>query len=311
MDNAFTIYNVLILLKKKRKEIGIIILIAALFSTISSFLITPKYKSEAILYPTNIWPYSVESQTEQMVQLLQSNYIMEIIIKEFDFATRYKINPDKPGAKAALIKQYEENISVEKTEYESVHLKVLDIDPKVAAQIAKRIIDLMNIKIRAIHRDKIRELVIFNKNNVEVQKSRLDSLKIMRDTLRTKYHILDYIYQVKELYRGYLAGGTKSTEALNQIRTLEKMGEIWDEVDNDIKRVREMLRFFKNEYEKNLSDYQKEVTYANVVVEPYPNDQKAYPIRWLIVLSSTLSAFIFSIVIFLYIEFNPFKNLKN
>ncbi|MCC7051321.1 MAG: hypothetical protein IT239_06045 [Bacteroidia bacterium] len=241
---------------------------------------------------------------------MQSDYIMDVIIKEFNLAERYEINASKPGAKAAIVKEYEGNISVEKTEYESVKLKVLDKEPAIAAKIANRIIDLMNDKIREQQREKLFELYISNKSNYESEQTALDSLCSIRDTLRTKYHILDYQFQVRELYRGYLSGGSKSAEAKQLITNLEKMGEVWDDVNNEIWRVRDLVKYYKSECEKNLYDSKKKLTYTTVVVEPFANDKKAYPIRWLIVLSSTLSAFILTIAAFIIVEFNPFKNVN-
>lgn len=308
MDNTFTIINIINLLNTKRKEIIIFVSLAIVVSTISAYIITPKYKSEAVLYPTNIAPYSVESQTEQMLQLLQSDFIMETIIKEFDLPARYEIKMDSRGAKAALVREYEANITVEKTEYESVYLKVLDKDPEVASKIAKRIIEIMNEKTRALHKSKLLEIVALNKANYDTEKKQLDSLIIVRDTLRTKYHIVDYSYQVKEAYRGVFNNNGKGSETAKElIKNLEIMGEKWDDVNHEIGRVRDLTKYYKSEYEKTLFDSRKIITYANVVVEPYPNDKKAYPIRWLIVLSSTLSALVLSILILVLREFNPFK----
>ncbi|MCX6290290.1 MAG: hypothetical protein NT126_00830 [Bacteroidetes bacterium] len=39
--------------------------------------IKPKFKSFAILYPSNLVTYSTESSTEQMLQLLQSSDVRE------------------------------------------------------------------------------------------------------------------------------------------------------------------------------------------------------------------------------------------
>jgi len=38
----------------------------------SELFIKPKYKSTAIVYPSNLIPYSTESPTEQMIQLFGS-----------------------------------------------------------------------------------------------------------------------------------------------------------------------------------------------------------------------------------------------
>ena len=44
------------------------------------------------------------------------------------------------------------------------------------------------------------------------------------------------------------------------------------------------------EYERVVNDVTKELTYTNTVVYPEVADKKVYPVRWLIVSTSTLSA---------------------
>jgi len=70
-------YHILII-----TAIGLIL--SAIFS--GSYFITPKYKSYAVVYPANISPYSDESATEQMLQILQSKDIKDSVIKEFDLS---------------------------------------------------------------------------------------------------------------------------------------------------------------------------------------------------------------------------------
>jgi uncharacterized protein involved in exopolysaccharide biosynthesis len=65
-------------------------LLAAVFS--GSFFIKPKYKSYALVYPSNIAPYSDESESEQMLQWLQSQDIRDSIIRKFNLAEHYRID---------------------------------------------------------------------------------------------------------------------------------------------------------------------------------------------------------------------------
>jgi uncharacterized protein involved in exopolysaccharide biosynthesis len=52
-----------------------------------------------------------------------------------------------------------------------------------------------------------------------------------------------------------------------------------------------------------LAEYEKEITYSHVVENPFPADKKAYPVRWLIVAFSTLSAVFFSLLVFLILDY--------
>ena len=94
-----------------RKPVFIILAIAALFAIVFStpFFITPLYKSTAIIYPTSsnsiskvlisttyqsekdIMNFGEDEQTEQMLQVLNSNRVRDKVIERFDLMNHYDI----------------------------------------------------------------------------------------------------------------------------------------------------------------------------------------------------------------------------
>jgi capsule polysaccharide export protein KpsE/RkpR len=65
----------------------------------------------------------------------------------------------------------------------------------------------------------------------------------------------------------------------------------------EFRHLTELSDLFRTNYDKLLTEYErvysditKELTYTNVVVYPEVSDKKVYPIRWLIVSTSVLSA---------------------
>src|SRR3954465_6632549 len=95
MDNKFfNSYDLIQLVYKWRKQLIIVGLISLgasiLFS--SPMFIKPKYKSFAIVYPSNLIAYSTESATEQMLQLAQSYDIRNKIIDNFHLYNHYNID---------------------------------------------------------------------------------------------------------------------------------------------------------------------------------------------------------------------------
>jgi uncharacterized protein involved in exopolysaccharide biosynthesis len=55
-------------------------------------------------------------------------------------------------------------------------------------------------------------------------------------------------------------------------------------------------------YEKAIMDYDRQYTYVNEITSPYPADKKSYPVRWLIVVISTLAAFFLTLIVILILE---------
>src|SRR4051812_46356155 len=116
------------LMKRWKWHLVVVAAIAFVASVIFSGpkFITPKYKSFAIVYPGNLVAYSTESATEQMLQLLHSSYIRDEVSREFKLVNRYLIDTMGENWRSELYRTYNDNVSINKTEYESVEIDVLD-----------------------------------------------------------------------------------------------------------------------------------------------------------------------------------------
>jgi len=58
----------------------------------------------------------------------------------------------------------------------------------------------------------------------------------------------------------------------------------------------------RRDAERAYMDYDRQFTYTNIVTKPYPADKKSYPVRWLIVLISSMAAFFIAFIIILVVE---------
>lgn len=283
------------LLAKWKIQFIIVTVIAIAASAVfsSEWFIKPRYKSSAVLYPANVEPYSEESTTEQILQVLQSTDIRDAVIKKFDLAHHYGVDTTKKEGHAALIGMYQTFVSISKTQYESVMIEVTDTDPKTAAAMVSEIIARLNVKIRSMHREKTLEVAALLSGHMSFVQHQMDSLNSNMQELRVKYHILDYKEQVQEATKGYMKAlvsgkGVKDIDDL--LRNLEekggdyyRMAVIYDGLLQDYNKVH-------NDYNNAMKEVSKDFTFSNVVSSPVPSDKKSYPVRWLIVLISVVSA---------------------
>ncbi|MGB0166046.1 MAG: hypothetical protein ACPF8V_04250, partial [Luteibaculum sp.] len=92
----------------------------------------PRFKSTAVVYPSNLTPYSKETRTEQLIQLLQSSDIRDSLIEKFNLYERYEIEEGQAGAKFELNKLYNDFVVINKTKFESVEISVEDYSPDTA-----------------------------------------------------------------------------------------------------------------------------------------------------------------------------------
>ncbi len=301
MDNNFNNLSLVQLVLKWKWHIIIITVVAALCGAIfsSSMFITPLYKSVAVAYPANISPYSDESETEQMLEIINSTSIMDSIVAKYDLWTDYKINKADQFAKTYMINEYRSKVKIGKTPNEAVSISVMDKDPFVACDIAKDILNFYDQKVHNLHTQKVGEVVAMYERQLNEKQRNIDSLKDRLTTISTEFGVTDYSSQAREVTRGYLSGSAKATELKNN---LETYGAEAVDLRTKIEAEANTYVSTKVDYEQNLRFYYSDLTYSNIVTEPFPADKKAFPVRWVVVALSALGALLLSIVVIFIIE---------
>ena len=301
MDNNFNNLSLVQLILKWKWHIIIITVAAALCGAIfsSPMFITPLYKSEAVAYPANISPYSDESETEQMLQIINSLSITDSIIEKYDLWTDYKIDKNDKFARTYMLNEYRSKIKIDKTPYEAVSITVMDKDPFVACDIAKDILNFYDQKVHDLHTQKVGEVVAMYERQLNEKQRNIDSLKRRYTDICTTYGISDISSQTREATKSLLTGSTKATEMQ---ANLEKY--VAELIDLHTKIAAEGNTYVatKVDYEQNLRFYYSNLTYSNIITEPFPADKKAYPVRWVVVALSALGAMLLSIVVIFIIE---------
>ncbi len=273
------------------------IVISIIFS--SSFFIKPTYKSFALVYPSNIIPYSGESPSEQLLQLFDASDIRNAVIKKFKLAEHYHIDTTEKSGIFKLIAAYQSNVEVQQTQFNSIEIRVFDTDPQIACDMVTEIIDRLNLKARGLQREKTKEVLVIVSNQLLVKRKQVDSVNSILQELRVKYQLLDYEVQVKEVTKSYLKAisGGAHKESLKDIdalmRNLEEKGGEYYQMQQTFDIVLNSYNATKLECDKVSSDLNKILTYTNIVSKPFPADKKTYPIRWLIIVASVVSANMF------------------
>ena len=318
MDKLFTNTNLLKMLFKWKTHLAVILLISILVAVVlsSPIVITPKFKSYAVIYPANILSYSEESETEQMLQFLQSRDIRDHLIAKYDLAQRYKIDSSYKYFQSTIIYEYSKNVKISKTPYESVLIEVFDSDPQVACDMVNDIIYFFNEKMLQTHREKFGEVVDFLQQRLDSKRAEIDSILIVHDDLRINCGIIDFPNQSREVVRGFLrtvdgnnaAANINTKEVLELKKNLELYGGEWIFYNDRLYNLVDEYSKIKIDLDEANMDFNKEITYANIVSAPFPADKKAYPVRWIIVTISAIGALLLFVVIVMVLE--NYESLK-
>ena len=242
------------------------------------------------------------------LQLTQSYDIRNKIIKTFNLFEHYGIDTLKNKIfKSQVYKKYDENILIKKTEYESMEITVYDTDPFIASAIADSIVHFFDQKARSLQVEKSREVMIIALDQLTKKKIEMDSMDNTLHEYSTKYGLLDYKSQSKEVTRAYMrALSTGSSKVINEsnkiLEGLRDKGTEFNAINEHLWRIRGTYNDLLLIYDNAYRDVFKKLTYANVVTRPFPSDKKAYPVRWLIVLISVGSSVLLSFMILLFLD---------
>ena len=331
---SFNTSNFLLFLFKWRISLIIICIAAAVISGSLSFLITPKYKSSVILFPTStnaiskalladnyggkldILEFGEEAQTEQLLQILNSNEIRSRAIKKFNLMQHYEIENDSKYKMTRLIDEYNSNITYKRTEFMAVEITVLDKDPQLAADIANYISDQLDSVKNKMQKE--RALKAFKIVETEYKVLQND-IKMLEDSLTVlrKMGINDYETQA-EAYNTQLAialskNNKEAVKAIEErLILLGDYGSAYVSLRDELELEKKQLSAIKAKYEEAKVDANEDLPAKFVVDRAYKAERKSYPVRWLIVVLSTLSAFLVSIMTLIIIEnFSKKKFLTN
>ncbi len=289
----FNTQAILKLFIKHAKLVISVCFVAAAISFGASFLLKEKYKSVAVVYPVNVGQNSEESSTEQLIQYLLSEDVKTKLAVDFKLYQHYGIDTTKiKGGKALFNYVYAENFKISPTQYESIEVEVKDANPQFTQQLNWALINNTNNFMKE-NKTKIIKQYLSNTQAVLVsQNKQLDSLNTAIKKFKADNNIQD------------------KPEDKNDENIKYKK-----EKNNDIKilsgKIKATLKSYENTKIRNdtyLMDAYSNNDYITIVSKPNLPDKRCYPVRWVIVLTSTLSALVLILIFLLFKNRNSLQN---
>lgn len=312
MTNFFDNQNLFETIWKWKKHLIIVGVLAVLVSAIfsSSTFIKPKFKSTARIYPSkNIFVFSEESESEQLLEIINSLDIKLHVIDAFNLSEVYKIRKTDPQYLTYVLAEFNDNVRMKKTEYETIEIEVLDTDPQRACTMCDSIVSFLDEKVRSMHRVKYEELARISKRDLAIVTHQSDSVKEKLDFMRKEYKIFNYESQAKEITKGMvkvLAEQKKNTaggkELEQWMKNLAEKGGEYEMLDKLQNKLISQIDSLHRVYNQSMSDVTKKIIYGQKVQNPIPADKKSYPVRWLIVLVSTFAAVFAALIVIVILE---------
>jgi len=307
-----------------RKSILVFSSAAMVISAVVAFLLPPLYLSTAIVFPAatgsvsfseqrnakaGTMDFGEEEQAEQLVQILQSSQIRDKIIQEFNLFQHYRIDANATNKNYRINEAYNNHISFSRTRYGSIRVDVLDENPKKAAKIANKIIDLI---------DTVKNDMIFERTRpaFKVNERKLIQMKKDRDVILKKLDSLADLGVIaldvrSNLFQAYVdAKNPKDREELKKkIDINMKYGAMYDGLEYMRNEKIVKIEDFNVSYEQAESDANTKFNHKFVVERAVEADKKDQPKRLIIILVTTISSLIFAVFALLFWE--KYKELKS
>ena len=307
-----------------RKPLIIIGITAAICSSIVSFLIHERYKSTVIMFPVqsnaiakalltddvsgkqDILQFGEEAQAEQLLQILYSDEIRSRIVDKYKLMQHYRIDPNNKYKNTLLYEKYSENISFKRTEFLSVKIEVLDEDPFIASEIANDIGNLLDSTKTRMQRDRANQAFDIVANEYNRKKA---AIALLTDSIKALnlLGIYDYESQSEVISQQYAIALSKGDERAikrlaDQLKIIGEYGSAYMSVRENLYIQREQLNLLKKKFDEAKIDAEAVLTYKFIVNKAFPAERKSYPVRWLIVATSTIVSMVFGILILILLD---------
>ena len=306
--------NLFVTLWAKRKILIIVTSAGLVVSTVIAFLMTPLYRSTAIVFPAatstvsfseqrnakaSSMDFGEEEQAEQLIQILQSSKVRDKVVQKFDLMKHYDIDDSDANKHYKLVKEYNSHILFVRTRYGSIQIDVLDKDAQLAADMANEIVDLID----TVKNEMVMERTV---PAFEINKRKKEQLE------RDKEAVLDQLDSLAALGVVPLEGRANLFQAYVEAKNPADKADFKRRIDINLQygAVFDGLEYVRNEkimkladfalsYEQAESDANTRFNHKFIVERAVKADKKDKPKRLIIMLLATFGTFVFMVFVLL------------
>jgi len=286
-----------------------------------TFLITPEFKTTAVIYPTapinsskdalgqtnnyrGLSEFGSEDEAEQLMEVISGNNLRRRVANQLNLWAHYKIDTADRRKNYYFDNIWNKNISLSLSKFNALRIEVYATDPQTAANIANTIAT----EADSVYRDsrKVRGIAAYKaicaskQMAIKEYTDLVDSLTFYR-----KLGVLDVPNQVKELYR--IKAQNVATGNRERVTRIEKELDALKQYSakafgfesritlkaEEIVTIEESEKVIRLEAEQEIPSIFK-IDKAEVP------EVKAYPKRALVSISTGIAAFILGLFILLF-----------
>ena len=294
-------------------------LVTFIISAGVSFMIEEKFESTVIMFATtqssigeeffeeskqgNLLAYGETEDAERLLQLLNSNKVRSQIINNHKLDEHYEIDLKESGARTLLQKEYNSNVGADLTRFGSIKIHVLDKDPNIARDIANDLVFLVDSLANALRNDRAKNALKLAEASYNQAIQEIEAAENDLGELHS-FGIYDFEAQVEGLTAEYgravadnnMRGALILKDDLEQI---SKLANKYNKLTNFLEPAYEQLATLKKRFDLMKVDSSTQLPSSLVIDFAEAADKKSYPVRWLIVVVSVMSALALALILLL------------
>ncbi|HMT34878.1 MAG TPA: hypothetical protein PKC41_03410 [Chitinophagaceae bacterium] len=235
-----------------------------------------------------------ENEVDRAFVIGNSAQVISYLIEKFKIREHYKIDSTDKEAMKKTYKKFTKNFSINRTGFKHIEINFSDEDQNLCHEVVNEAMNRIENQLRLMYININRQLAL----SLDIRKDSLDqALTVMTDSLvglRVKYNIYDLI-----------APGRKNMVAFNPKGSGENYAKGIEEIQN-LEEMKDKLAMDKAKY-MSLSNEFKTATFdgfpmIHVTQWASAGSPKAGPFRTLGVMIAFAVAFVFSLVLSIFIE---------
>lgn len=278
-----------------RKAVFSAALIGAVLGLTITFFIPKKYNSTAIVYPFSAYSkndivenpqFGFEVETEQLLQLMESQTMLERTVKKFNLQKYYDLDTTRPTWKSELVINYLKDITFTRSKYLSVVVNVQTTEPVLSAKIANFQIEEINNYRQEIFMKNRRNELESSKRNLELITANMRALK-------------DSIYAIKSDDSKVLYAFIQNLDNENYDASAfvndPKLETLVDDYVSEYKR----FQTAREDYKRKVEKLSAPMPSVYVIDKAEPNFKKVSPSFLINTLLGAISLFALSITLLL------------
>ena len=309
-SNPMESTHLLVFIYKNLKTLLTVGFLAAVAAAAVSFTLDEYYESTVIMFATNqnslgeqffeelkkndLMAYGETEDAERLLQILNSNRIQERVIEKYALFEHYDIDPDEPGSGADMGLEFNQNVSASLTRYGSIQIRVYDTDPEKARDMANDMAFLADSAANAMRNERASEAYALSKETLAKMEEQIGEAE---DSLATLHSlgIYDLEAQVTGLTAQYgtalAAGNLKAAKTIdNDLKRLGTLANGHNNLTGYLEEAYEQHALLKKRVELMRVDAESQISSSFIVDYAYAADKKAKPVRWLIVVITSVVA---------------------